>query len=525
LPSIAIRERFGDLLQAAGQMFWEVDRNFRVVFANRLMSEIFGDPVGKVCHEFMGGDANVCTGCPVLSVFEGKERATSERKRTDKHGNTVWLQHTALPIKNHSGEIIGASELIVDITERKIMEEQLRDSEHLYRNLVEEVPDIIISLDASGRFSFVNTKAEQFLKKPVKSILDTYLKDYVVQEDLATVESIIELQPEEIWDEEIGILDSSGDRKFARIRCKASSDAAGRPIGFEGVMRDTTTRRKLEEDLRASKQALVEKIRIIDELYEHIVESGKCKAIQEHTAEVAHELRQPLAIIGGFARRIARRIDGEEAPDIAQHKQYSQIIVSETRRLERILDRLVDFTSRNRVRVEPVNPNELIQYILGIIQTRLTNKRIKVTANLGFETSEVPLDPGRFQQLVLNLLCNAVEASPRFGVIEVETGISLPSDKALETGGLESHGFFEMKIRNEGPVIPPEALLKVFNPFYTTKERGTGLGLTVTKKIVEDHTGSISVKSDEDGTVFTVWFPLTEPADTGPDYEILEATR
>ena len=67
----------------------------------------------------------------------------------------------------------------------------------------------------------------------------------------------------------------------------------GAPLGFEGVMRDRTTRRKLEEELRASKEAVLEKIRIIDELYEHIVQSGKCKAIEEHTAEVAHELRQP----------------------------------------------------------------------------------------------------------------------------------------------------------------------------------------------------------------------------------------
>ena len=79
---------------------------------------------------------------------------------------------------------------------------------------------------------------------------------------------------------------------------------------------------------------------------------------------------------------------------------------------------------------------------------------------------------------------------------------------AMRTGELESEIYFEMKIRNDGPAIPPEELQNIFNPFFTTKTHGTGLGLTVSKKVVEDHSGSISVRSDEAGTIFTVWLPL-----------------
>ena len=140
----------------------------------------------------------------------------------------------------------------------------------------------------------------------------------------------------------------------------------------------------------------------------------------------------------------------------------------------------------------------------------MKEKRLRLDANLGIEIGDIPLDPGRFQQLILNLVSNAIEASPIGGVIELVTGVSIPSDKALRTGQLGCTGFFEVKMRNDGPVIPPEALQNVFNPFFTTKQHGTGLGLTVCKKIVEDHLGSISVKSDEKGTVFTIWLPLTE---------------
>jgi len=489
-------------------MFWELDRQFRVIYANKFLKRVFGDPVGKVCHEFMANSREVCDDCPVKKVFEGRDRAVSERMRLDKDSRPVWLQHTATAIRNESGEVVGASELTVDVTGRKEMEQRLRDSESRYRNLVEQVPDVIFSLDREGRFAFVNTQAAEFLGYPLEQVLGTPLRDYVAPVDKPRVDDILRLKPDAIWDEEVGIRDADGNEKFARIRCKASYDADHAPTGFEGVMRDRTARRGLEEELKASKEALVEKIKIIDELYEHIVQSGKFKAIEEHTAEVAHELRQPLAIVGGFARRMTRQLTSDENPEPELQRQYLGIIVREIQRLERILDSLIDFTKRGSVHLRKIDPNELIEYILGITGARIKEKRLRLRRSLDPEIGEVALDPGRFQQLVLNLVSNAIEASPQGGVVELKTGLSIPSEKALKTGELDSEIYFEMKIRNSGRPIPPDELDQIFNPFYTTKEHGTGLGLPVSKKIVDDHSGSISVKSDEDGTVFTIWLPV-----------------
>jgi PAS domain S-box-containing protein len=495
-------------------MFWELDREFRVLYANELFRRVFGDPVGRVCHDFMCFGEAVCPGCPVVRVFNGEERAVSERMRIDKDGRKIWLRHTACPVKNAAGEVVGASELTIDITDRKRMEEDLRESEHRYRNLVEQVPDIIFSLDKDGKFSFVNIQMEHFLGYPVNKILETPLTEYVLPEDKPTVQYILQLKPEEIWDEEVGILDASGGKKFARIRCKASYGDHGGPVGFEGVMRDRTTRRKLEQDLRKSKEALTEKIRIIDELYEHIVHTGMCKAIEEHTAEVAHELRQPLAIVGGFARRMAKQLEVEEGVDMAKHKQYAEIIVSEVLRLERILDRLIDFTTRDVVHLQRIDPNMLIDYILSITESRRLEKNVRIEKKYGPEVGEVMVDPGRFQQLVLNLLTNAVEASPQGGAVEVETGASIPSEKALKSGRLESESYFELKIRNVGAVLPPDELRQVFSPFRSALPNQDHLpGLTLSKKIVEDHQGSLSLKSDGRGTVFTVWLPLQRRED------------
>jgi PAS domain S-box-containing protein len=449
----------------------------------------------------------------VVRVLEGNEQATSERQRTDLEGKSRWVHHTAAPIRDDSGRIVGASELITDITHRKEVEQWLRESERHYRSLVEQVPDVLFSLDADGRFTFANTEIEKFLGFELRELLETPLEDYVVAEDRERLRVLFDLKREAIWDEEVGIISKAGEQKHVRIRSKASFDDFGALIGFDGVMRDRTVRRQLEEDLRASRQALVEKIAIIDELYEHVVQSGKCKAIEEHTAEVAHELRQPLAIVGGFARRMAKQLDRSGIGDPARYRQYVHIIISEVERLERILDGLIEFTKRDTIQLQPVNPNDLIEYIFSITDSRLEEKGLVLIKKLGREIGEIPLDPGRFQQLVLNLLSNAIDASPPGGTIEVETGASFPSDKALKAGDFVTETFFEMKFRNTGPVIPPEELQRIFNPFFTTKSHGTGLGLAVSKRIVEEHVGSISVKSDEEGTIFTVWLPVNEPAE------------
>ena len=119
------------------------------------------------------------------------------------------------------------------------------------------------------------------------------------------------------------------------------------------------------------------------------------------------------------------------------------------------------------------------------------------------------MDPARFEQVVRNLISNAIDASPVGEVLHVETGVSVPSTKALATA-LKSESYFQLKVRNYGPVIEGEDLQRIFSPFFTTKNYGTGIGLTLAKKIIEAHNGSISVHSDRYGTTFTVWIPLNQ---------------
>ncbi len=140
-------------------------------------------------------------------------------------------------------------------------------------------------------------------------------------------------------------------------------------------------------------------------------------------------------------------------------------MISEIQRLERILSSLIDFTRHERIRLERVDPNEVIEKVLRVYRDRMIEKNLRLDTNLGKELGEVMLDPDRFEQVIRNLVANAIEASFPDEVICVETGASIPSGKAQETGRSGIRVLFRDEDQNYGKVIAPEELQKIFSPF------------------------------------------------------------
>jgi PAS domain S-box-containing protein len=509
--------RFRNLLDQLPDVVFSLDCDGRVTFVNAKAEEALGREIGEILGTRLSDYAVPGDRPLARSLLEAGQGVVWDRELDIRaaDGAQKHVRIRCVATFDRSGEKTGYAGVMRDRTAQRKLEEELRrfqqslkESEERHRRLVEELPDVLFSLDSAGRFTYLNSQAADLLGYPVSQMLMTSLREYVAPEYRTLADSVIRVPLGSVWDEQMALVDAKEERRWVRIRCKACLDRQGTIAGFEGTIRDRTATKKLEEDLTASKQEIMDKIKIIDDLYEHIVQSEKAKAIALHTAEVAHELRQPLAIIGGFARRMVKQLGACHKLDPEQQRECFGVILKEVERLERILGGLVDFTSQHPVKIQSIDPTDVIEKVLLLYEELFREKDLRLEVDFGPEVTEACLDPDRFEQIVRNLVTYAVDVSPRRGVVRVETKAFQPSGKVQAAGGLRAAAYFEMKIRHHGHAILPEELQKIFDPFAATQDYGSGIGLTISKKMAEEQNGSLSVKSDETGTVFCVWIPL-----------------
>ncbi len=213
------------------------------------------------------------------------------------------------------------------------------------------------------------------------------------------------------------------------------------------------------------------------------VRSEKLATVGQLAAKLAHEIRNPLTIIGGFVRTLLR--DGPSSPHFARNLQ---IVSDEVKRLEGMLSDVKDFVRPVTPRAEPVDLNSLVKTALDqVAAVTDPGARIRFEADLGPLGDPALVDPAQMRQVLLNLLRNAVEA------IEA---------RGDENGGLvrvrtrRDRGRIRIEVEDDGCGVPAESLSRLFDPFFSTKSRGSGLGLSVTARILEDHGGSISARSE-----------------------------
>lgn len=230
------------------------------------------------------------------------------------------------------------------------------------------------------------------------------------------------------------------------------------------------------------------------EAQERLIQQERMAALGEMATSIAHEIRNPLVSIGGFARRLKDKPNSDE-----QSKRYSEIIYAEVNRLERILQEILAFAREAPPAFISTNVNKVIEDVLVLFKENLASKNINVITELSPELPLISADPQQLKQVIINLFANAEQAMEGRGgdlCVGTELSVRLPLEVVIE-------------IRNSGPVIPQEIMANIFNPFFTTKSSGTGLGLAIVHRIIKTHNGRISVKNrTDDGVSFLIRLPV-----------------
>ncbi len=242
----------------------------------------------------------------------------------------------------------------------------------------------------------------------------------------------------------------------------------------------------LEEKVVDLKEAYKE----LKDSRDRLVKTEKLSAVGEVATSVAHEIRNPLVSIGGFAQTVLGKMEEGDA-----RRQYLEIIVDEVRRLESILGEILNYARPVVPHFMESDLNEMIRQTMGMIRVEIDEEMIEMISNLAEELPKLWFDPDQMRQVLLNLLRNAVHAMPDGGELTVSTEIK--------------SNIVTIEIRDTGVGISDEHISKIFTAFFTTKSTGSGLGLTICSQILHNHGGSIGVSSKEDeGSAFVISLPL-----------------
>ncbi|MHB8846444.1 MAG: GAF domain-containing protein [Nitrospirota bacterium] len=230
--------------------------------------------------------------------------------------------------------------------------------------------------------------------------------------------------------------------------------------------------------------------RDIRAMHEQLAQSEKMAALGSMMAEITHEIRNPLVSIGGFTRRLARKVTDPDA------KKYIDIILGEVGRLEGIIHDNLAYIKNATPQLSRAGLNAVLDEVLKVYEDELRQRGIRIERDLAGDLPEQDMDPQQIKQAIVNLVTTAMEAMEQGGVLTVRT--------FAPTGRRET----VLEIGDTGPGVSPEAMQNLFNPYYTTKVRGTGLGLPITHRIIATHKGSIVFRNKESsGALFTIRLP------------------
>ena len=230
-------------------------------------------------------------------------------------------------------------------------------------------------------------------------------------------------------------------------------------------------------------------------LQEQLMQAEKMVALGRLTANVAHEIRNPLTAVGGFARRLHKSAHLE-----SREKEYVAIIVAEVARLEKILNNVLLISKGLELAKEPHDIHTLLDEVLRLYEFLCKERSIIVSREYGIEHPDILIDREHVREAIMNVLANAIDSMSRGGKLLISTREEI----------VEGQSFVDVAIQDSGEGIPEEQLKMIFEPFFTTKgpQKGTGLGLVLAKKVVEEHGGFIRVKSKVgEGTTLNLLFP------------------
>ncbi|MCI3194546.1 PAS domain-containing protein [Bacillus sp. HU-1818] len=442
----------------------------KIVYVNNAMLSMLGAEtkdhiIGRWSYEFIEEEYHDIVKNRILRMQKGMEVGMIEQTWKRLDGTPVHLEVKAAPAiyKNQRAELL----LLIDISSRKKFQTILQKSRERYQLLIQNSIDTIAVIH-NGKWVFMNESGiSLFEAATYEDLIGKNIYDHLHPCDHEDVKKRIQNIAEHKTDSEV-----MKQSWFTFQNRLIYTEMVCIPTTFFGetavqvILRDISERKQTEELMLKS-----EKLSIAGQL----------------AAGIAHEIRNPLTAIKGFLQLMKPTMEGND--------HYFDIVFSELSRIELILSELLMLAKpQQHAYKEHLNLKKLISEVTALLETQANLNGIFIKTAFQRESIFINGDQNQLKQVFINLIKNAVESMPDGGTVEIDT--------------TEDEHSVHVTIKDEGEGIPEKVLKRIGEPFLTTKEKGTGLGLMVTFNIIENHQGTIQVDSKpEKGTSFKISFP------------------
>ncbi|OAH55953.1 MULTISPECIES: PAS domain-containing sensor histidine kinase [Bacillaceae] len=412
-------------------------------------------------------------------IWNGKKIIHLQTFRMKKDGSIIPVSLIIAPILDGDGTVIAVSVITKDLTElmeTTMMIEQQNDlitcQERLILDITENINEVITLFDMMQcKFLYVSPSFERLWGISSEELCENpyVMKDQFYQEDLEKLIKVYAAPFDDVPLElECKLKDDSGiEDRWIRIKVTPLADENGQITRNIGIAQDITEWKKQDEALK---------------------KQDKLGALGQLAAGIAHEIRNPLTTVKGLIQLLA-----QESND---NNFYNKIILKELDQVESIVTEFLMLANPyEEIKFAHHNINEVLTEIIQFMWPEALLHKVEMNTTLGDSLPLVYCEPKQIKQVMINVFKNAIEAMPSGGSMYITTSLLLDGSVAIE-------------VRDEGRGIPKEMIGRLGEPFYSNKERGTGLGLMVSYKIIENHRGTIQIDSDNgNGTNIKIILP------------------
>jgi PAS domain S-box-containing protein len=459
-------------------------------------SEIIGEHFSRFYT-----DEDRASGLPqrALETAAREGKFESEGWRVRKDGSRFWAYVIIDPIRDQSGKLLGYAKVTRDLTERRAAEAELRKSQEQFQLLVQGVTDYAIYLlTPQGNVSSWNSGAERIKGYKPEEIIGRHFSTFYTEEDrkAALPEIALETARADGRFEREGIrIRKDGTQFWANVVIDAIKDTDGSLIGFAKITRDITERKKAEEELERTREALIQ--------------SQKMEAIGHLTGGVAHDFNNLLMAIQGSLELLRRRMPAD--PLLTQ---FLDNALQGAQRGAALTQRMLAFARRQELNLQAVDITDLVRGMTDLLQSSL-GPSVQIETRFPLSLPKITADANQLELALLNLAMNARDAMPNGGAIV----ISAHERHVTNEPGIKPGRYACVSVTDTGTGMDEKTLMHAIEPFYTTKGvgKGTGLGLPMVHGMAEQSGGKLVLKSKHgEGTTVELCLPLSNSDDEGP---------